>query len=64
MSSEAAIGILVAMVVGLVGIIYALLRAEIKRIAKNVHGLRNKVQAVVMTLAARGIRVTEKDDDQ
>lgn len=64
MSAEAAIGILIAMVVGLVGIIYALLRAEIKRIAKNVHGLRNKVQAVVMTLASRGIRVQERDDEE
>lgn len=64
MSPEAAIGILIAMVVGLVGIIYALLRAEIKRIAKNVHGLRNKVQAVVMTLASRGIRVQERDDEE
>ncbi len=64
MSTEAAIGILIAMVVALVGIVYGLLRSEVKRIAKNVHGLRNKVQAVVMTLAARGIRVQSKDDDE
>lgn len=63
MSAEAVIGILIAMVVGLVGIIYALLRAEIRRIARNVHGLRNKLQAIVMALAARGIRVPGKDDE-
>lgn len=63
MSTEAVIGILIAMVIGLVGIIYASLRSEIKRIAKNVHGLRNRVQAVVMALAARGIRVPGKDDE-
>lgn len=63
MSVEAVIGILIAMVVGLVGIIYASLRSEIKRIAKNVHGLRNRVQAVVMALAAKGIRVPGKDDE-
>lgn len=63
MSTEAAIGILIAMVVGLVGIVYGLLRAEVGRIAKNVHGLRNKVQAIVMALAARGIRIPGKDDE-
>ena len=64
MSTEAVIGILIAMVVALVGIVYGLLRSEVKRVAKNVHGLRNKVQAIVMALAARGIRVQGKDDDQ
>lgn len=63
MSTEVVIGILIAMIVGLVGIVYGLLRAEVKRIAKNVHGLRNRVQAVVMALAAKGIRVPGKDDE-
>lgn len=63
MSAETVIGILIAMVVGLVGIVYGLQRAEIKRIAKNVHGLRNRVQAIVMALAAKGIRVPGKDDE-
>lgn len=63
MSPEAAIGILIAMVVGLVGIIYGLLRSEDKRLARNIHSLRNKVQAIVMALAARGIRVSGKDDE-
>ena len=64
MSPEAIIGVLLAMVVALVGIVYGLLHSEVKRIAKNVHGLRNKVQAVVMTLASRGIRVTSKEDEE
>lgn len=63
MSADAVIGILIAMVVGLVGIVYGLLHSEVKRVAKNVHGLRNKMQAIVMALAAKGIRVPGKDDD-
>lgn len=63
MSIEAVIGILIAMVLGLVGIVYGLMRAEIKRVAKNVHALRNIVQSIIMTLAAKGIRVARKDDE-
>jgi hypothetical protein len=63
MSADAVIGILIAMVVTLVGVVYGLLHAEIKRVARNVHGLRNKVQAIVMTLATRGIKVPGKDDE-
>lgn len=63
MSADAVIGILIAMVVALVGVVYGLLHAEIKRVARNVHGLRNKVQAIVMALATRGIRVPGKDDE-
>lgn len=63
MSIEAVIGVLIAMVVGLVGIVYGLMHSELKRIAKNVHALRNLVQSVIMTLAAKGIRVTRKDDE-
>jgi hypothetical protein len=63
MSADAVIGILIAMVAGLVGIVYGLLHAEIKRVAKHVHGLRNRVQAIVMTLATRGIKVPGKDDE-
>lgn len=63
MSAEAVIGILIAMVVGLVGVVYGLLHGEIKRVAKNVHGLRNRLQAIVMALAARGIKVPGKDDE-
>ena len=63
MSIDAVIGILIAMVVALVGVVYGLLHSELKRIAKNVHGLRNKVHAVVMALAAKGIRVSVKDDE-
>lgn len=63
MSLEAAIGILIAMVVGLVGIIYGLLRSEDKRLAKNIHSLRNRVQAIIMTLASRGMKVPGKDDE-
>lgn len=63
MSTEAVIGILIAIVIALVGIIYGLLRAEDKRIARNVHGLRNTVQSIIMTLAARGIRVKKQDEE-
>lgn len=63
MSIDAVIGILIAMVVGLVGIVYGLLRSEDKRIARNVHSLRNLVQSVIMTLASKGIRVRGKDDE-
>lgn len=63
MSPEAVIGILIAMVVALVGLVYGLLHAEIKRAAKNVHGLRNRLQSIVMALAARGIRVSGRDDE-
>lgn len=64
MSPEAIIGILLGTVAGLVGVIYGLLRSEDKRLAKNIHGLRNRVQAIVMTLASRGIRVQGKDDEE
>lgn len=64
MSAEAAIGILIATVIGLVGVIYGLLRSEDKRLARNIHGLRNKVQSIVMALAAKGIRVPGKGDDE
>lgn len=64
MSPEAIIGILIATVAGLVGIIYGLLRAEDKRLARNIHSLRNRVQAIVMTLASRGIRMQGSDDEE
>ena len=38
-------------ILGLVGIIYGLLRSEDKRLARNIHSLRNLVQAIVMALA-------------
>lgn len=63
MSPEVIIGILVTVILGLVGIIYGLLRSEDKRLARNIHALRNAVQAIVMTLARRGIRVPRKDDE-
>lgn len=63
MSVEAIIGLLIAIVIGLVGIIYASLRSEAKRNAKNIHSLRNIVQSIIMTLAARGIKVPRKGDD-
>lgn len=62
MSADAVIGILIALVVSLVGVVYGLLHAEIKRVAKNVHGLRNWLHAIVITLAARGIKVPGKDE--
>lgn len=56
--------LLVGMVASLIGVIYALLRAEDKRLSKNIHSLRNLVQSVIMTLASRGIKVPkDKDDD-
>lgn len=64
MSPEVIIGILVTVILGLVGIIYGLLRSEDKRLAKNIHSLRNTVQAIVMTLARRGIRVPGKDSEE
>lgn len=64
MSAEAIIGILVGVVLGLVGIIYGLLRSEDKRLARNIHALRNTVQAIIMTLAGRGIRVHGKDEEE
>lgn len=63
MSPEAIIGILIGTVAALVGVIYGLLRAEDKRLARNIHGLRNLVQSIVMTLASRGIRLPGKDDE-
>lgn len=63
MSAEWIIGILVTVILGLVGIIYGLLRSEDKRLARNIHSLRNLVQAIVMALAARGIRIPGKGDE-
>lgn len=62
MSPEAIIGMLFAVIVALVGVIYGLLRSEDKRLARNIHSLRNLVQAVIMTLASKGIRVPQKDE--
>lgn len=62
MSVEAIIGMLFAVIVALVGVIYGLLRSEDKRLARNIHGLRNLVQAVIMTLASKGIKVPRKDE--
>lgn len=64
MSLEAVIGVLIAMIIGLVGLLYGLLRAEDKRLARNIHAIRNTVQAIVMTLARRGIRVPGKDKEE
>lgn len=65
MSAEAlaVIGILAGVVIGLVGVIYGLLRSEDKRLARNIHSLRNLVQAIVMALAARGIKVPRNGDE-
>lgn len=63
MSAEWIIGILVTVILGLVGVIYGLLRSEDKRLARNIHSLRNLVQAIVMALAARGIKVPRKGDE-
>jgi putative Mn2+ efflux pump MntP len=63
MSAEWIIGILVSVILGLVAIIYGLLRSEDKRLAKNIHSLRNTVQSIVMALAARGIRVPRQKDE-
>jgi hypothetical protein len=63
MSIDAVIGVLIAMVVGLVGVVYGLLHSEIRRVAKNVHSLRNWLHAIVITLATRGIKVPGKDDE-
>lgn len=63
MSAEWIIGILVSVILGLVAIIYGLLRSEDKRLAKNIHSLRNTVQAIVMALASRGIRVPRQKDE-
>lgn len=63
MSNEAVIGFLLATVAALIGIVYGLLRSEDKRNAKNIHALRNLVQRIVMTLAAKGIRLPGKDDE-
>jgi hypothetical protein len=62
MSDEVIIGILASVILGLVGVIYGLLRSEDKRLAKNIHSLRNLVQAIVMTLASKGIKVPRKDE--
>lgn len=59
----AIIGILAGVVIGLVGVIYGLLRSEDKRLARNIHSLRNLVQAIVMALAARGIKIPRKGDE-
>lgn len=64
MSAEWVIGILLGTVAGLVGIIYGLLRSEDKRLARNIHGLRNTVQAIIMALASRGIRMPGKHDEE
>lgn len=63
MSAEWVIGILVTVILGLVGIIYGLLRSEDKRLARNIHSLRNLVQSIVMALAAKGIRIPGKGDE-
>ena len=55
-------GGLIAMVTALVGVIYWLSRSEDKRLAKNIHALRNTVQSIIMTLASKGIRVPRKDE--
>ncbi len=62
MSVEAIIGMMFAVIVALVGVVYGLLRSEDKRLAKNIHGLRNLVHAVIMTLASKGIKVPRKDE--
>jgi Flp pilus assembly protein TadB len=63
MSPEWIIGILVSVILGLVAIIYGLLRSEDRRLAKNIHSLRNTVQSIVMALASRGIRVPRQKDE-
>lgn len=52
------------MVVGLIGIIYAQQRAENVRHARNIHALRNRVQAIILTLATKGIKVPKPEDEE
>lgn len=57
-------GIALAIISSLIGVIYWSMRSDNKRHAKNIHNLRNTVQAIIMTLATKGIRVPkEKNDD-
>lgn len=63
MSAEAVIGILVVIALGLVGIIYGLLRGEDQRLARNIHDLRNLVNAIVLTLAGKGIKIPKDKDE-
>lgn len=44
-------GIAIAAIFALIGIIYWLLRAEDKRLSKNIHALRNDVQSLAIKLA-------------
>lgn len=61
-SAEVIIGSLITVVIGLIAVIYGLLRSEDKRLARNIHALRNTVQSIIMTLASRGIKVPRKDE--
>jgi hypothetical protein len=49
-------------VMALCGAIYAGLRYELRRQAKNMHGLRTTVQTVILTLARHGIEVRTHDE--
>jgi hypothetical protein len=56
------LGISVIVVMALCGAIYAGLRYELRRQAKNMHGLRTTVQTVILTLARHGIEVRTHDE--
>ncbi len=56
-------GIAIGVVLSLIGALFWLAWGEIKRVAKNLHGLRSVVQRVILTLAAKGIIVRSEDDD-
>jgi hypothetical protein len=63
MSPEVIIGLLASVIIALVAVIYGLLRSEDKRLARNIHSLRNLVQSIVLTLAAKGIKIPRKEDE-
>lgn len=64
MGIEAIVGLLIATVIGLIGVIYGLLRGEDRRLAKNIHNLRNRVNTIVLTLATKGIILPKSKDEQ
>lgn len=54
---------LLYLLAALVAALYGHQQYELRRLARNIHSLRNKLQAVIMTLAAQGIVVRNHDDD-
>lgn len=58
------IGLSMVVILTLVATVYGWVVWEQRRLSKNLHGLREMLQRVIVALASRGIAVRSDDDER